>query len=167
MSLELFNKTNKIKELPKYNYNGKFKLHPNATYPIKDYMEAFYKPFEKVGVVVRRNIVQVVDEVEPEVQKILNEKVGEAPTLPALQDEEPTPEPVKEEIPEEVPVEEVADEPVKEEPKEKVKKYTEDELKEMKMNEIKSLLEKAGVEVGKITYKKDEYIKALLEAQEG
>ena len=166
MSLELYNKTNKIKELPRYNYNGKFKLKPEGTCAIKDYEEAFYKPFERIGVIVRRTVAQVPNDVEPEVQKILNEKVGEAPTLPALQAEEPTPEPVKEEIPEEVPVEEVVEEAPAEDKKE-VKKYTEDDLKEMKMNDIKKLLEDAGVDLSKVQYKKDAYIEALLKAQEG
>ena len=46
------------------------------------------------------------------------------------------------------------------------RKYTEDEIKEMKINDIKEILDKLGVSYDSIPYKRDAYVKALMDAQE-
>ena len=176
MSFELYNKSNKIKELPKYNYNGKFKLKPQQTYGIKDYMVAFYKPYAKVGVIVRRSVSDDVLDVEPEVKKILEESEKKPEPTPVVESsiEDKTVEVTAEETEDKdrvsvetvKEVEDINKAPEVETEKEDVKKYTEEEIKGMKINDIKSILDDMNIDYSSVPYKKDAYVKALLDAQE-
>lgn len=169
MGLELFNKTSRVKELPKYNYNGKIKLGPNGTFPIQDYMRPFYKPFEKIGVIVRRSAV--IEEVEPEVQKILSESVPET-FIP--EDNKKIEVPIKEEnvesLVEESQTPEVnedkgsTEETIEEKDPER-KIYTEEELKEIKIDDMKVILDGLGVNYKEFPNKRAAFVEAILNAQ--
>ena len=150
MKLELFNKTLRTKELPKYNYKGKFKLGPQETYPIEDYMRTFYQPYNRIGVIVRRaeNDTNTEVEVEKEVQEILNTEEPEKKEE-AVQE-------VEQEVTEEKESVEVVDE-------EETKQYTASELNEMKMNDLKDLLAKMGLPAPS-KYNKKSYVKAVLDS---
>lgn len=169
MGLELFNKTSRVKELPKYNYNGKFKLGPNMTYPIKDYMIPFYKPFERVGVIVRRS-ASVAEPVEPEVQKILSENVVEDEKPEVVQDLKETvveePSDTVAEVVEEVKVESSTEVPQEETTQESDKKiYTEEELREIKIEDMKVILDGYGVDYKSFPNKRATFVEAILNAQ--
>lgn len=65
MKMELYNTSNRVRVIPKYRYNGTYSLQPRQAVEIEDYMTTFFKPYSKVGVVVRvkRVLEPVVDEV--------------------------------------------------------------------------------------------------------
>jgi len=161
MGIVLFNKTTKAKELPKFRYNGKFILMPQKTYPIKDYMVNFYKPYERVGVVIQR-VIDKEDEIEEEVKKIIEEEevkeVAEE-IKSSVVEETPSVEVFEEESEEDQVTEEVADENT-------IKKYTEAELDEIKIDEMKKILDDHGVDYSSFPNKRKVYIEAILKAQE-
>lgn len=175
MGLELFNKTSRIKELPKYNYNGKFKLGPNGTYPIKDYMIAFYKPYERIGVIIRhsqsaeeiieKEVKQVLEEVRKEEQSVVEEPVPVVKEPSPVIIEKENPEPVVEPAPvvEEHKVEEIKADDINVDVV--TTKYTEDTLNELKMDELKNILIGLGIDPQTIKYRKVEYVQAILDAQ--
>lgn len=51
--LELYNMTNDVKRIPKFNYDGKFVIKPHEAVDIQDDQAFFFKPYAKVGIVVR------------------------------------------------------------------------------------------------------------------
>lgn len=66
MKMELYNTSNRVRVIPKYRYNGTYSLQPRQAVEIEDYMTTFFKPYSKVGVVVRvKRVLEpvVVDEV--------------------------------------------------------------------------------------------------------
>lgn len=142
--LELFNKTDRVKVLPKYNYEGQIRLAPSGTYSIEDYMKEFYKPYESIGITLRGSVESV--QTEPEVKKVVeSESVSE--------------EIKKEDNTSDTKVEEVEDN------KSEVKVYEKSELQDMKIDQMKDILKGRGVNTSKIPYKKAEYIKAIIDSQ--
>lgn len=184
MNLELFNKTNMVKEVPKYNYNGKIRIPSLGTYPIKDYMVSFYKPYAKAGVTVRA--IAQEEEIEEEVKSVIEGSEPEIPNpeLPKSEDNgedkvneltsEDTVEEIKSEEGNTIPADEVeettssdteetsSDEIITEEIK---KVYTEVELQELKIADLKELAEGLGLTVEGDLKKKAPYIEAILASQ--
>ena len=52
--LELYNTTNDVKRIPKYKYNGKFVIPSHGSVKIEDEQAYFFKPYAKVGIVIRK-----------------------------------------------------------------------------------------------------------------
>lgn len=52
--LELYNTTNDVKRIPKYKYNGKFVIPPHGSVRIEDEQAYFFKPYARIGIVVRK-----------------------------------------------------------------------------------------------------------------
>ena len=154
MGIELYNKTRKIKEIPKYNYNGKFKLGPGKSYGISDYMVPFYKPFERIGIIIRNNITEVgSDPVEPEVKKVLeefNENKGA--------DVKSAPDKKEDKIQETSSNEKI-------EGSDKVKKYSNEEIESMNIDEMKAVLDSFGVDYSKFSNRRRNFEDAIKEAQ--
>lgn len=63
--LELYNTTNDVKRIPKYKYNGKYIIPPHGSVRIEDEQAYFFKPYARVGIVIRKPMGQV-QEIEPE-----------------------------------------------------------------------------------------------------
>ena len=85
--LELYNTTKEVKSIPKYRYNGTYTLMPYKSVDIEEEQAYFFKPYSRIGVVVRCKANRgtepsvVVEEVasEPEVVDEVSETVFEAP----------------------------------------------------------------------------------------
>lgn len=174
MALELYNSTRRIKEVPKFNYTGKLVLKPTEVYGIEDYMYTFYKPYERIGVIIRNSPKQEEVQIEKEVEEVINasveqdqkEQVEEPKELGVedrfeggLETEQPKSEQVEqvEEVQKDVETVEVREETVSN------GKYTKKQLNDMKMEELKEIIDKLGIKAPK--YKKDAYVKAILDAQ--
>lgn len=164
MKLELFNSTNMVKQVPKYNYTGNVRIPAQGVYPIEEYMMAFYRPYARIGVYVRSAEVQ--EEVEKEVEKIIPTPVDSPvkqeeviPEVPEIQESDKVEEPIIET--QEQSIEEV---PTETEVKEGVKKYTEAELQELRVNELKDLAASMSIDLGDVK-KKAPYIEAILAKQ--
>lgn len=167
MKLELFNSTNMVKQVPKYNYNGKIRIPAQGVYPIEEYMIAFYRPYARIGVYVRS--VEVPEDVEKEVEKII--PTPEPVLVVAeeiLKQEESIPEVVEPEQPEvaiETNTEGTSSTLVEgDKEKEEVKKYTEAELQELRVSELKDLAASMGIDLGDVK-KKAPYIEAIIAKQ--
>lgn len=157
MGLELFNKTNRIKDVPKFNYNGRIKLGPGKSYPIRDYMMTFYKPYERIGVIVRNSVSVETTSIEPEVKKVLD----------IIEDEKKLNK-AEDKIIEQVSKLGESDKETidaagnsKEEAIQDIE-LTKETLDEMKMNDLKKIMEEKGIPVPE-KYKKEEYVKAILD----
>ena len=85
--LELYNTTKEVKSIPKYRYNGTYTLMPYKSVDIEEEQAYFFKPYSRIGVVVRCKANRgaepsvVVEEVvsEPDVADEVSETVFEAP----------------------------------------------------------------------------------------
>ena len=85
--LELYNTTKEVKSIPKYRYNGTYTLMPYKAVDIEEEQAYFFKPYSRIGVVVRCKANRgaepsvVVEEVvsEPDVADEVSETVFEAP----------------------------------------------------------------------------------------
>lgn len=194
MEMELYNTTDKTKVLPKFNYEGKMTMKPHESKKIEDYMGSFYKPYAKIGIVVRpitrMGTFKPSDVVEKEVKKVVEDakeiKVAEIIKEPEIvevpeektEDVVETVEPV-EEVKEETEVEDAVEEPVVEEiseiaetteesepevVEETSKKLSEDDLKAMKVADLRALADEWQADLGEAT-KKADIIKVLLDFQ--
>lgn len=149
MKLELYNTTDRVKQIPKYRYAGKFTLQPKSAVDIEDFMAEFFAPYAQSGVVVRAKVDAVVDEKVEEVVK--PEKVEEPDKVeePVKVEEHTVEEKVET-------VEETADTE-----KTKEKKYTKESLSEMNMNDLRDLASSIGIDTNNIR-KKNTLIDAIL-----
>ena len=85
--LELYNTTKEVKSIPKYRYNGTYTLMPYKSVDIEEEQAYFFKPYSRIGVVVRCKANRgaepsvVVEEVasEPDLADEVSETVFEAP----------------------------------------------------------------------------------------
>ena len=85
--LELYNTTKEVKSIPKYRYNGTYTLMPYKAVDIEEEQAYFFKPYSRIGVVVRCKANRgaepsvVVEEVasEPDLADEVSETVFEAP----------------------------------------------------------------------------------------
>jgi hypothetical protein len=187
--VELYNTTNRVRVIPKYRYNGKYTLAPHQSVDIEDFAADFFKPWSKVGIVVRAKVGITPTEGEGKV-----DESGDSVEVPAdpvdlsvdglteepASVEEPVDE--KEEVGEskeqEVPVESVdsaeqAAEPVEadaetEAPVEdeasvvETARYTEEELMEKPIKDLKELATSLNIEI-KDARKKEPIVKSILE----
>lgn len=166
MKVELYNNTNRVKEVPKFNYEGKVRILPEGIYPIQDYMIPFYRPFAKVGVIVRACAIQ--DEIEKEVADQLSK--GDEVEKKTITDKSITQE--KSEVDNEGKKEEIIpDEVVKPvenitaQTEESKKIYTESELQDFKVAELKEIAKNLGIELEDDLRKRAPYIEAILAKQ--
>ena len=138
--LELYNMTSEIKRVPKFRYNGKYILQPFESVDIEDSMAYFFKPYARVGVVVRCK--KVAPAVEAERRDSDAVKVSSISESGLTQEQKVNSEPVK-------PVQEIS--AAQEQPTQIVnpaeqsvkvdvnKVYTEAELENMGLNELKEI----------------------------
>ena len=56
--LELFNINNYTIEVPKYGYEGKYKIPGRDFVNIEDGTAEFFKPYSVIGAVVRKKVIQ-------------------------------------------------------------------------------------------------------------
>jgi hypothetical protein len=70
--LELYNTTDRVRRVPKYHYAGEFVLKPRSAVDIEDFMADFYKPWGRIGIVVR---VRTHDNPKPKVSTSYNDAV--------------------------------------------------------------------------------------------
>lgn len=124
MSLELYNTTNKTKIVPKYRYNGKYKLEPYQSVDIEDFAAKFFEPWQKIGVVVRVK--------KDSITEIKQEEIIE-----------PVIEPIKVDVVEEPIIEHDSVEAVEDT---KIS-YTSEELQLKSLKELKEIAEGLGIEL--------------------
>lgn len=155
MKFELYNTTNKVKTVPKYRYNGVYMLKPYGTVDIEEFTTSFFKPYSKIGVVVRAKI-ETVESSEAE------KSIGEEQKA---DEENETKEVVKEVKVEDVSIkEDISVETESEEPVVVTTAYSEDELYEKNMKELKEIASSMNLDITD-TRKKDVLVKAILDAQ--
>ena len=78
MKLELYNTTDRVKTIPRFRYNGKYVLQPHQSVDIESYMTSFFKPYSKVGIVVR---VKSTDDVRDFEELVNGSKEDSTPAL--------------------------------------------------------------------------------------
>jgi hypothetical protein len=170
MEMELYNTTDKTKVIPKFNYEGKMTMGPHESKKIEDYMGTFFKPYARVGIVVRPvarvGSFKIGDKVEPEVEEVIKEDVTSNQSIvdEVKTGEEPIPE--KEDMAESTAVEEpeVKEEETVEEVKESEKKYSKDKLSSMSVKNLRLLADTMGADVSQYN-KKADIVKALIDFQ--
>lgn len=178
MGAELYNKTNTVKLLPKFNYKGKFKLYPGKPYPIEDYMVSFYRPYEKIGVAIRYAVSKSL--IEAEVEKVIDsintENLNKSNSAESVNIDEviSTEDEEREEALREV-IEKEAEEREKEletpnidvvdEPTNQVKIYSEEELEGLKISDMKNILNTRNVSYSGLPNKRSEYVSLILSTQ--
>lgn len=183
MGAELYNKTNTVKLLPKFNYKGKFRLYPGKSHAIEDYMVNFYKPFEKIGVTIRHTVNKPVieDEVEkviervdviPEIKKDLNTTnsaesvdIEEVVSTESEKREEALREVIEKEAKEHEKEFETPNTDVVDEPANQIKIYTEEELEGLKISDMKDILNERNVSYAGLPNKRSEYVSLILSTQ--
>lgn len=183
MGAELYNKTNTVKLLPKFNYKGKFRLYPGKSHSIEDYMVSFYKPFEKIGVTIRHTIDKSIIEKEvekvienisvtPEIKKDLNTPnsaesvdIEEVVSAESEEREEALREVIEKEAEEREKEFETPNTDVVEEPTNQVKVYTEEELEGLKISDMKGILNSRNVSYAGLPNKRSEYVSLILSTQ--
>lgn len=142
--LELYNTTDRVRIVPKYNYAGKYTLNPHSCVDIEDFSAKFFEPWRRVGVVVRAKIskasepVHVVEEELKDVEetKVEDIKVEEESTSVETEDVAEVTESV-----EDVPTELTEDSDL-------VKRvYTKEELLDMNVKDLKDLAASLGIEI--------------------
>lgn len=160
MKVELYNNTDRVKEVPKFNYEGKVRINPEGVYPIQDYMIPFYRPYARIGVIIRACDVQ--DEIEKEVASQLSAEKSELEKVQEVEE--------KKEKEEEASVstqveniEKKEETPVEEKPQRKI--YTELELQDYRVAELKEISENMGIILEGEIKKKAPYIEAILAKQ--
>lgn len=160
MKVELYNNTDRVKEVPKFNYEGKVRINPEGVYPIQDYMIPFYRPYARIGVIIRAYDVQ--DEIEKEVASQLSAEKSELEKVQEVEE--------KKEKEEEASVstqveniEKKEETPVEEKPQRKI--YTELELQDYRVAELKEISENMGIILEGEIKKKAPYIEAILAKQ--
>jgi hypothetical protein len=62
MKLELYNISGHERKVPYYNYGGYMLLKPEGTFSIEPEQADFYKPYARVGIVVRQAVSDVEEE---------------------------------------------------------------------------------------------------------
>ena len=95
--LELYNTTNDVKRIPKYKYNGKYVIPPHGSVKIDEEQAYFFKPYARVGIVVRRVVGGEVSVVEQE-KNTVPQSINEEPTEKVGNSVEETAEDTMEEI---------------------------------------------------------------------
>lgn len=160
MKVELYNNTDRVKEVPKFNYEGKVRINPEGVYPIQDYMIPFYRPYARIGIIIRACAIQ--DEIEKEVASQLSAEKSEPEKVQEVEE--------KKEKEEEVSVltqvenlEKTEEVPVEEKPQRKI--YTELELQDYRVAELKEISENMGIILEGEIKKKAPYIEAILAKQ--
>lgn len=167
MNVELYNKTAMVKEVPKYGYNGKIKINPGETHPIKDYMIAFYRPYAKIGVVVRGvlNKEDAETVVTPDVEDVeVNNQITEHVVEEASESHDESDGTVEGNNGTVEVVSESAEEVIEEEAVTTVK-YLEKDLLELKLDELKKIAKEIGADVDDSVRKKATVIEAILKKQ--
>lgn len=79
--LELYNTTNITRRIPRYNYRGTFVLRPHEAVSILDDQALFFKPYQTIGIVVRKKTVNAPDSgeikvIEPPKEIVHKELLG-------------------------------------------------------------------------------------------
>ena len=165
MKMELYNTSSKVRVIPKYRYNGKYSLQPRQSVEIEDYMTMFFKPYSKVGVVVRvkrdcetyksdeSSVQEVVVDTENKdfIHTVTEESTDSSDNVTVESDISDNSEDTEDT--EDISVSETSDEEVK---------YTEESLSAMTVKELKVIAESLGVviEDGR---RKDPIVKGILE----
>lgn len=165
MKVELYNNTDRVKEVPKFNYEGKVRINPEGVYPIQDYMIPFYRPYARIGIIIRACAIQ--DEIEKEVASQLSAEKSEPEKVEVKKVQEVEEKKEKEEE-ESVPIQEENSEESKEvtvEEKPQRKIYTELELQDYRVAELKEISENIGIILEGDIKKKAPYIEAILAKQ--
>lgn len=70
--LELYNTTDRVRRVPKFHYAGQYTIKPKTAIDIEDYMADFYKPWARVGLVVR---VRSKNNPKPDESKNVNDAI--------------------------------------------------------------------------------------------
>lgn len=162
MKMELYNTSSKVRVIPKYRYNGKYSLQPKQSVEIEDYMTMFFKPYSKVGVVVRvKRDCETNKSDESSVQEVVVDTENEdfIPTVTEESTDSSDNVTVESDISDNS--EDTEDTSVSETSDEEVK-YTEESLSAMTIKELKVIAESLGVviEDGR---RKDPIVKGILE----
>ena len=148
--VELFNSTNEIRRIPRYRYDGKYVLGPKESVEINSDQAFFFKPYAKIGVLVR-NVISENKEPKKEVENV--EVVKEDKEEKETESKEVNFVEVKTEntesgvVNETEKVEEITSEPVEavETPNETTG-YTEESLAGKKAVELRTIAESLGID---------------------
>lgn len=146
--LELYNTTKQIKKIPKYRYNGTYTINPFDSVDIEDDQAYFFKPYSRVGIVIRCKSDSGAERAE-QAEKVVKEQVkSEVKVEPIKEKVEEVKEEVKSEVEEAQPeVEDVVDTIESEDKVEEFKQvYTKESFDGMSLAEIKDLAESMGLD---------------------
>lgn len=164
--LELYNMTSEIRRIPMFRYNGKYELQPFESVDIEDSTAYFFKPYARVGVVVRCKKVAPAVEAEKRDSDVL--KSSEDLQKELKQGEQVSDNSVTHEQANAVPqLSEGVKEPVSGEIKveqhsiDANKIYTETELENMGLNELKEIAASMNL-VEAVDMKKKADVRALI-----
>lgn len=181
--LELYNTTNDVKRIPKYKYNGKYIIPPHGSVRIEDEQAYFFKPYARVGIVIRKpmgqvkviepetveEVVPVVDEpvenieVKDETEDVLGSSENESESVPVEEMEEleidsNNAEDTFEEM-EDIGSIELETVPVEQEEIEEIEseqpKYTAEDLEDMNINKLRAIARELGIDITGIRKKKE------------
>lgn len=170
--LEIYNTTNRVRKVPKFRYAGQYTILPKSAIDIEDYMADFYKPWARIGVVVRmkagKNPAPIESKLASDAVSFTeNDKSGTpVNTVPITQEVKIIGEEKTE------PVAGTAEETVEESAEQEVQKaeesaeskeisYTMDALIEKGMQELKEIAASLNV-VPEDTRKKSSYAEAII-----
>ena len=151
--LELFNINNYTIEVPKYGYEGKYKISGRDFVNIEEGTAEFFKPYSVIGAVVRKKVIQTENKLDDSVIKPVETVKEKEPIV--VEETSPVVEDVPEKVSEEVVVEDSVDNE-SEEPE-----YTAESLQYKNLFELREIADSMGIEVH--TRKKEELRKIILE----
>ena len=151
--LELFNINNYTIEVPKYGYEGKYRIPGRDFVNIEDGTAEFFKPYSVIGAVVRKKVIQTEDELGNSVIKPVETSVEKEPIV--VEETSPVVEDVPEKVSEEVFVEDSVN-AGGEEPE-----YTAESLQYKNLFELREIADSMGIEVH--TRRKEDLRKIILE----
>ena len=129
--LELFNINNYTIEVPKYGYEGKYKIPGRDFVNIEDGTAEFFKPYSVIGAVVRKKVIQTENKLGDSVIKPVETVTEKEATVV----EETSP--VVEDVPEKVSEEVLVEDSVKTESEEP--EYTEESLQYKNLFELRDI----------------------------
>lgn len=173
--LELYNTTSDVKRIPKYKYNGKFIIPPHGFVRIEDEQAYFFKPYVRVGIVIRKSVTdtkekkeekEIKNTVKEDVKETKEVKVEENPVEEVKEKQEESKEfETKEEKKVEVITDDVNSSPEYSDVAKPVHTYTEEELQEKNLSQLREIASDLGTDASTIR-KKDEIRKMILKKQE-
>ena len=151
--LELFNINNYTIEVPKYGYEGKYRIPGRDFVNIEDGTAEFFKPYSVIGAVVRKKVIQTENKLGGSVIKPVETSAEKEPIV--VEETSPVVEDVPEKVSEEVLVEDSVN-AGGEEPE-----YTAESLQYKNLFELREIADSMGIEVH--TRRKEDLRKIILE----